>query len=79
MYEVSSGSLASLYFKEFMLLIRCILLQLIHRPTTALNKIKFMTNINPLHVSAPEYRLQGMFQIKVKQAKHANLGTSSPL
>jgi hypothetical protein len=38
-----------------------------------------MTNINPIHVSAPEYHLQGLFQIKVIQAKHANLGTASPL
>jgi hypothetical protein len=38
-----------------------------------------MTNINLLRVSVPEFYLQRVFQIKVIQAKHANLGTASPL
>jgi len=32
-----------------------------------------MTNINILHVSAPECHPQGVFQIKAIQAKHAYL------
>jgi hypothetical protein len=45
----------------------------VHRPTTVLNKIKFMTSINLLQVSAPGCHPQGVFQIKGIQAQHANL------
>jgi len=39
--------------------------KLILRPTDAPNKIKFMTNINILHVSAGECYPWGVFQIEV--------------
>jgi hypothetical protein len=39
----------------------------------ALNKIKFMTNINLLRVSTPECHSQGVFEIKAIQAQQAKL------
>jgi hypothetical protein len=39
--------------QNFVLLIPCVFLQLIRQPTNALNKIKFMTSIKLLNVSAP--------------------------
>jgi hypothetical protein len=53
--------------------------QLIQQPTTAHNKIQFMTNINLIHVSAPECHPQGGFHIKEMQTQHVNLGTATPL
>jgi hypothetical protein len=44
----------------------------------ALNKIKFMKNIDLLHVSAPGFNLQGVFQIKGIQLQHIILGTPHP-
>lgn len=41
------------YYFFFVLPIPCIFLQLIHKKTHALNKMYFMTSINPLHVSVP--------------------------
>jgi len=37
-----------------------------------------MANINVLHVSAPGWHPQAVFQIKAIQSQHANLGTHRP-
>jgi len=44
--------------------ILCILLQLIHQPTTALSKIQFSTNINLLTLSAPGAILRKSFRLE---------------
>jgi hypothetical protein len=64
-----------------MLLTPSIFLHSEHQPTKALNKIQqntnnktqFMTRIKLLHVSAPEYHLQGVFYSKGIQVKDAIL------
>jgi hypothetical protein len=61
-----------------MLFVPCILLQLIHQPNDAPNKMLYMTNINLLHVSTSGFHPQGFFQIKGIQAQHVNLVTESP-
>lgn len=52
------------FFTKFILFVRCIFLELTQQPTDALNKMKFVTNIDLLHVSAPGAHPKGVFQSK---------------
>jgi len=52
-----------------------LLLQLMHQPTHAHDKIKFITSVNLPHVSALDCHPQGVFQIKEIQGLYDNLGT----
>lgn len=45
----------------------------IHEPNSALNKIQFMTRINLLYVSAPDYHPKEGFPIKGVEDQHTNL------
>jgi len=45
---------------NFIMPVRCIFLQLIHRLTNVLNKLQFITNNKILHVSAPGFHPQGV-------------------
>jgi len=49
-----------------------------YQPTNALNKTQLMIGITLLHVSAPEYQPQGIFQNKGIPVQHANLSIASP-
>jgi hypothetical protein len=54
-------------FDEFMLLIPCIVPQLTHHPTYAINKIQFMRSNKHLHVSAPGCHPQGGFFFRTNE------------
>jgi len=54
-------------------------IEFVYQPTGALNKIGSMTSIYLLHVLATGCHLQGIFQIKVIQSQHVNLGAASLL
>jgi hypothetical protein len=49
-----------------------------HINKNAHNKIQLTTSIKHLHVSTPGCHPLGVFQNKLLQAEHANVGTAQP-